>query len=463
MKQNDNGDQIGAGQGAVMGTLTGTRIRERRLTRGLAQGALARQAGISPSYLNLIEHNRRRIGGTILLRIAAALEVDAQALANGGEAVLMAGLREAAGDMADLAGAQEAARAEPARPELDRMEEFAGRFPGWAQLLVATLRRGQEHAGRADALTDRLAHDPHLAASLHEVLSVVTAIRSTASILTDTAALEPEWQARFHRNLGEDSQRLAGSAERLVRYLDDGPGADAGMLSPQDELDRFLEGAGHHFSQLEAGGDGDIDAALQAGGLRAGTGAHDLARAALEAYRSDAAALPQTRLLDMVEALGVAPVALAQHLGAPVARVCRRLAAMPEDAVGPVGLISVDASGAILTLKPVGGFVATRLAGACPLWPLFRAMAQPGMALGTYLVQPGRGARPVRALACTEEVGAPQLNMPPLLRATMLLMPADPNVEAEDAMQVGTSCRICPRTACAARREPSILPQMGAA
>ena len=161
-----------AGSGSIAGTMTGTRIRERRLARGLAQGALARQAGISPSYLNLIEHNRRRIGGTILLRIAAALEVDAQALASGGEAVLMAGLREAAGDMTDTAAAPKLARSDLGRPELDRMEEFAGRFPGWAQLLVATLRRAQDHAGRADALTDRLAHDPHLAASLHEVLSV---------------------------------------------------------------------------------------------------------------------------------------------------------------------------------------------------------------------------------------------------------------------------------------------------
>ena len=248
-----------------------------------------------------------------------------------------------------------------------------------------------------------------------------------------------------------------------MRYLDDGPGADGGSLSPHDELDRFLEEAGHHFSQLEAGGDGDIDGALLAGGLRAGTGAHDLARTALEAYRADAAALPQAGLLDAVGTLGVAPVALAQHLGAPVARVCRRLAAMPEEAVGPVGLISVDASGAILTLKPVGGFIATRLAGACPLWPLFRAMVQPGMALGIDLVQPGRGARPVHALACTEEVGAPQLNMPPQLRAYMLLTPASPDAEAKGAMQVGTSCRICPRDDCAARREPSILPQMGAA
>lgn len=453
-----------------VGRMIGTRIRERRMARGLAQGALARQAGISPSYLNLIEHNRRRIGGGILLRLAAALEVDVQTLSHGSEAALMAGLREAAGDMPGAGDGTPPKIERPEtncpdidQPEIDRLEEFAGRFPGWAQLLVATLRRKQDAARRNEALTDRLAHDPHLAASLHEVLSVVTAIRSTASILTETNPLEPEWQARFHRNLGEDSRRLAEGAERLVRYLDEGPEAGGDMLSPQDGLDSFLDAADHHFERLEEGGDGDIGALLAAGGLRDGSSAHELARTVLEIYHADAQALPKARLLDAVAALGVQPLALAQRLGVSVPRVFRRLAAMLPADVGPVGLITVDASGAILTLKPLDGFAARRLAGACPLWPLFRVQAQPGMVLGLHVVQPDRGARPVLALACTEEAGPAQLNMAPLLRGYMLLLPEDASIAPQEALAVGTSCRICSRFDCPARREPSILPDVGAA
>ena len=57
-------------------TLTGTRIRDRRVMAGTKQSALAREIGISASYLNLIEHNRRRIGGKLLLDIAGALGVE---------------------------------------------------------------------------------------------------------------------------------------------------------------------------------------------------------------------------------------------------------------------------------------------------------------------------------------------------------------------------------------------------
>lgn len=455
LNRNDNDDFAATQRHPEAGTLTGTRIRERRLERGLAQGALARAAGISPSYLNLIEHNRRRIGGGILLRIAAALGVEAQALAHGGEAALIDGLREAAG------GASPGQDAPP--PEIDRIEEFAGRFPGWAHLSVETLRQAQSEARRADAMADRLAHDPHLAASLHEVLSVVTAIRSTASILTDTAALEPEWQARFHRNLGEDSHRLAEGAERLVRYLDDGPKGGGDLLSPQDEMDRILAAAGHRFDLLEAGGaPADLLAHLERSGyVRAGTGTYALLGDVLSLYAADARALPETDLRAAIEDHGVAPLALAQGLSVPVTLIFRRLAALGKDAVGPVGLVSADASGAILTLKPLEGFAVTRLAASCPLWPLFRAAAQPGTILRQSILQPERDARAVLAIAATEEAVPGGFNMPPLLRSYMLLLPLDAGSEGvgETPQPVGTSCRVCARADCAARREPSILPE----
>ena len=79
-------------------TLTGSRIRERRLFLDLRQAALARQVDISASYLNLIEHNRRRIGGKLLVDIARALGVEPSMLTEGAEVALIATLREAAAD-----------------------------------------------------------------------------------------------------------------------------------------------------------------------------------------------------------------------------------------------------------------------------------------------------------------------------------------------------------------------------
>jgi XRE family transcriptional regulator, fatty acid utilization regulator len=78
------------------GALTGSRIRDRRVAAGMKQADLARAAGISPSYLNLIEHNRRAVGGKLLADLARTLGCELSALTEGAEAALLGALREAA-------------------------------------------------------------------------------------------------------------------------------------------------------------------------------------------------------------------------------------------------------------------------------------------------------------------------------------------------------------------------------
>ena len=40
------------------------------------------------------------------------------------------------------------------------------------------------------SLSDRIAHDPHLSVVLHEMISVVSAVRATAGILAESEALD---------------------------------------------------------------------------------------------------------------------------------------------------------------------------------------------------------------------------------------------------------------------------------
>ena len=56
--------------------LAGLKIRAQRKRIGLTQGELARRAGISASYLNLIELNKRAIAGALVDRIAAGLGIE---------------------------------------------------------------------------------------------------------------------------------------------------------------------------------------------------------------------------------------------------------------------------------------------------------------------------------------------------------------------------------------------------
>lgn len=425
-------------------TLTGSRIRERRVLRGIKQADLAREAGISASYLNLIEHNRRRIGGKLLLDIADILGVEPAALTEGAGAALIATLREAAADMPQ-AGA-----------ETDRVDEFAGRFPGWAQLLAQGHTRITQLERSLETLNDRMTHDPHLAASLHEMLSTVTAIRSAASILAEPGEIDAEWQARFHRNIYEDSGRLAETSRGLVTYLeaDETSALDTG--APQEEVDAALEAAGHTVPVLEEGD--DVEAALLRLGKGLSSPARGLLRAWLERYARDARALPADRLMAQVERLGPDPAALAEALGAEPARVMRRLAALPPDLLPtPVGLAICDASGVLTYRKPLPDFPMPRFGAACPLWPLYRALSRPHVILAGPVVQAGRGGT-LWAEALATPLSGPAVNADPLYQAQMLVRPLPSGAERPETVpQLGVACRVCPRDACQARREPSIL------
>lgn len=427
-------------------SMVGSRIRERRILSGLRQTELAQQAGISPSYLNLIEHNRRRIAGKTLLKLAEALEVEPSLLSEGAEATLIAGLREAAGDNSSDGA------------ELERIEEFAGRFPGWARLLTDQFRRSETLEQTVQTLTDRLAHDPHLADSLHEVISTVTAIRSTASILVDIKELEPEWRARFHRNINEDSRRLAEGAEALVRYLESAPDTEAEIRSPQDELHAFLSDNGYRFDDLEnGGGEAAIERLVESGeGLTSEAG-RSLARAALHGYRSDAEALPRARLEAAVAKHGVAPARLCEELQMHAACVFRRLVSVSPDLAGPVGLVTCDGSGSLIFRKPIDGFAVPRAAGGCALWPLFQVLGQPLQAVEARITQAGRDRETVTAYAVAEQVSPAGFGQMARYHAHMLLVPDRARGSDTPARDVGVTCRVCPLNDCPARREPSII------
>ena len=363
----------------VLSILTGTRLRERRMALGIKQGELADAAGISPSYLNLIEHNRRKVGPDLLVRLAARLEVEVAALAEGAGGLLVDELRAVAADHVG-AGA-----------EMDRIEEFAGRFPGWAGLLGAQARRGAGLMRAVEALNDRMSHDPHLSAALHDILSAVSSVRSTVGILVETPDIEPDWQARFMANLHEDAERLALRAAALVAFLDGSEAGAEGVLStPQEELEAWLEARDWQLAALETdGGRRVLESEVAALASAAG---RQLARRFLERAEAEARALPGPEFGRALAELGPDPVRLAAQFGTSVLAVFRRIALLPGY---EAGLVTCDASGTLTFSKPLPGFSVPRFGAACPLWPLFSALSRPSTPVDVVVETAGAGGAAV--------------------------------------------------------------------
>ncbi|NKX43920.1 helix-turn-helix transcriptional regulator [Roseicyclus persicicus] len=431
--------------------LTGNRIRERRLVRGIKQAELAEAVGISASYLNLIEHNRRRIGGKLLVALARALDVEPAQLSEGADATLYDALQSAAQALPAPFGA---------RPETDRIDELAGRFPGWTALIAAQQKRIAALDALVEGLRDRLGHDPVLAESMHEVLSTVAAIRSTADILVREPDLEAVWRSRFHRNLHEEAERLSTRATALLRHFE-AEEEDAGSRAastPIETVEAMFEAAGHHFPAIEAEGWAAIPGVIARAAGMEDPATRDLAERLLTAYADDAARLPLALVRPAAEAAGYDPAALLALGAGDVALVLRRLATLPRQAAlgegaPPFGLAVCDGSGALIFRRRLTAFSIPRFGAGCPLWPLYRALGRPGQPEAALIEMP-QGAR-FRAWAVSQPAAPAGFGEAPVMQAVMLVTPAEAlrsPAPAGPVIAAGPGCHLCPRTECPARR-----------
>src|SRR5262249_36832805 len=104
----------------------GRSVRRLRLERRLSQQTLAARLGISASYLNLIEHDQRKVSGTLLIKLAETFHVDLVALSGAQERRLEVALHEVFTD--PLLGAD-------AVPQTD-LALLAGSAPGAARAVL---------------------------------------------------------------------------------------------------------------------------------------------------------------------------------------------------------------------------------------------------------------------------------------------------------------------------------------
>lgn len=399
----------------------GRRLRSFRLDRGLSQRALAGAAGISASYLNLIEHDRRRIGAALLAGLAKALDIDPEALT-------------ADTDTDQL----EAAKTGIATPTEDA-DALVQRFPGWSAVITQQARKISRLEAQLSAVSDRMGHDPLLSGALHQVLSTVTSIRSTASILVEGAG-DRDWEQRFHQNVHDDSVRLADVSQALVTYLESAPQTAAG-----DAVDRFFNEHDHHFARLEAGLTQPLPA-FDAASLV-------VVEDRLRRYVDDVQALSLDALLAEVGAVGTDVLQLSQRLAVDVPLVMRRLASLPAmDELPAFGLLMCDAAGGIVYHKPVAGFDLVRTGGGCPNWPVFETLGQPGYLRRAVVALPEPNAPRLSVQAMSVVRPSMDADLPPRLEATMLVTADAPTAAPRP---VGTTCAICRHAQCDARRRPT--------
>ncbi|MBT3702926.1 MAG: DUF2083 domain-containing protein [Alphaproteobacteria bacterium] len=218
----------------------GPKIRSRRKDQGLTQAALASAIGISASYMNLIEQDKRQIGGALLNRIAEKLVSSPEDLTGEAERHVIDDLEELIADPL----------LRPLMIDPRSAADLAAKNPEWARALVTLYRAWLDQSRSVMALTDRLQQDPFLAESIHAMLSHVTAIRSTSEILDQEKDLPAEQAARFHSILSSESEKLSDVSMTLNTWFD-ASNINTRSETPAEEVEDLFSSHNNYFAELE--------------------------------------------------------------------------------------------------------------------------------------------------------------------------------------------------------------------
>ena len=224
-------------------THLGSKVRRLRRAQGVTQVDMAKRLGISPSYLNLIEHNQRPLTRSLQMRLAEGYDIDLQVFAEDEDARIVTDLVEILRD--PLFASFELAPKD--------LGDAVGAAPALGQAMIALYQGYRNLRADLDAVSERLSDDALISASTHELRTVLTSIRSFSEILRDYDDLDAEQRQRFLEILVKETGRLNQAADRMVDFA---KGEDlaglGGLASAVDDAMDFIQNHNNHFPELEA-------------------------------------------------------------------------------------------------------------------------------------------------------------------------------------------------------------------
>ncbi|MER5939960.1 short-chain fatty acyl-CoA regulator family protein [Streptomyces sp. NPDC001928] len=366
-------------------TYAGARLRRLRDERRMSQAELARVLGISPSYLNQMEHDSRPLTVPVLLRLTETFGVDPGFFSERDTARLVADLREA------LTGEIAAARV-----SATDLGELAARMPAVAQVLLDLGRRNQllseRLAGAADGrdTADEMPHSPrspheeirdffyrrqnylHDTDLAAEQLAEQIGIRPGEVLRALTARLADAHGIRL--STGSEEHLSTGSGDHLHHY--DEPTRTLHLstrLRPGQRAFRMAT----QLALLEYGDELDRQAAED---FPADSPAHTLARIGVANYFAAALVLPYTAFHAAAEEVRYDIERLTDRHGLGYETVCHRLSTLQRPRLRgvPFSFVRVDRAGNMSKRQSATGFHFSRAGGTCPLWNVYEAFAAPG-------------------------------------------------------------------------------------
>ncbi|HUR80905.1 MAG TPA: short-chain fatty acyl-CoA regulator family protein [Thermoanaerobaculia bacterium] len=449
----------------------GAKVRTMRRREQLTQTQLAERLGISPSYLNLIEHNQRPLPAHLLVQMAQLFHVDLQAFADDSHSRLADSLQEVfadplleehavtTGDLRELAELPGAARAiislfHAYKSGVQSMRDLASQvYDGRAFHGIDPAHLPSEEC--SDVIQENLNYFPELERAAEEL-----AERARLDRKDTYRALAAHLEARH----GVEIVLTPVSRDRgLVRHYD----PEARRLSLSEVLPPWSRQfqLAHQLGLLEAAP--AIDAIVERSQKNLNTPESvKLCRIALANYFAGALLMPYDDFYATAEEVRYDIELLQHRYTASWEQVCHRLTTLrkPGSVGVPFHFVRVDIAGNISKRFSGTGIRFARFSGSCPRWDVHAAFLTPGRIRTQLSTMPDNTAyfcvaRTIRksfGYASGDALMAVGIGCP--VRDARKLVYTDGydlnNIEA--AVPIGTSCRLCERANCEQRAFPPL-------
>ncbi|HUK66209.1 MAG TPA: short-chain fatty acyl-CoA regulator family protein [Anaeromyxobacteraceae bacterium] len=447
----------------------GGKLRAMRRREGFTQTELAQRLGVSPSYLNLIEHDKRPLTAQLLIRLSETFHLDLKHFSSDADARVAADLLEVFGDPLF----------EPHDLQAAEVRELAGSSLALARAVVALYGAYRRAREAADTLTSRLSQDGPSAIDsrlpTEEVADLIQRNMNFFPELEDGAAEIWRETSLNATNLYDDLVLYLERAHR-VRVQVERAAAMGGALRRYDPERKILA-----LSEVLRRGSRNFQLAFQVGLLTQGPAidkyARDplltsgesraLARVALANYFAAAVLMPYEPFVESARLERYDLELLGHRFRASFEQVAHRLTTLrrPGAEGVPFHMVRIDIAGNISKHFSASGLRFARFSGACPRWNVFTAFLTPGM-LRTQLSQMPDGTtyfwlartvrkegggyhapRTVHALALGCEVA----------HAKKLVYADGVDLSSREAVvPVGLTCRLCERIDCEQRAFPPL-------
>lgn len=450
--------------------LLGAKVRALRRREHMTQVDLAERLGVSASYLNLIENNRRPLTAPLLIRIAQIFQLDLQTFASEQDSRLTADLQEAFGDpIFESHGLTNA-----------DLRELVATSPNVARAVLTLYRTYATTRESLDTLGERLAGDSFVGVDTSRLPS-----EEVSDLIQRRMNHFPELEEGAEA-LWREAELDADDVYRgLVRYLHATRGIEVRIVRVADErkamrrydperrvlsISEVLPPRSRRFQLAHQIGlltqSAAIDRILRDESLTTQE-SRALARVALANYFAAALLMPYQPFLEAARAERYDIELLAHRFGTSFEQVCHRLTTLrrPGAEGVPMHMVRIDIAGNISKRFSGSGIRFARFSGACPRWNVHAALMTPGM-IRTQLSQMPDGtvyfciARTVRSDRGGYHVPhtVQSIGMGCEVRYARELVYADgidlDNIDA--AVPVGVTCRTCERLDCEQRALPSL-------